>query len=1012
MKPVRLVISAFGPYADQTEIDFTQLGSHGLYLITGDTGAGKTTIFDAITFALYGEASGKVRDSGMFRSKYARPEVPTFVELTFSYGGKIYKVNRNPEYQRPKGRGTGMTTQKGDAVLTFPDERHPVTKSRDVTRAVEELIGLDYRQFTQIAMIAQGDFQKLLLAGTVERGEIFRRIFHTELYQEIQLRLKDAVKAKWKDYDEIRRSIAQFLSGVECQGQPEIQTEFEGLKKVKFEGKAGRGLELLEHLLEKEQELLAKLNGDLGTVNEKIQQEDRLLGMIAQNERIRQDLAKNREALEILIPELERARATWEKAHSEAEICQELGEQIRMGKENLEQHRLLEQGERQLVEIQANIQELSVQKENCKVRFKQAEEELGAGRKELEMLQPAGEERARLLHQKQVAESRQKELLQAEMQREKAEKNLKILRLQEQMSGLIELEHFVEKLANDKQMIAQMQEKYRQICNRRDKQRLLYVRTEQQFLDAQAGLLAVHLEEEKPCPVCGSLHHPNPAKLPNQAPDKAAVDLEKEQLGQLDGQVQTMSAQIGHLLENWQMDSVRAREMMEEMYGAEVECAETAGQGQETSGQDQDAYLSKIRADIHALKREVAVPKFTRDEIRQKFHYLEGQHQMLSEQLQGAKRERETLSERLTALAAQLSENTAKMARKAEVERQIQNLDALQKQLHAEISQTEIRLAKAASGKEKLEQTIDDCKKKLGGQSAADLELAVESCRNKKQKLEQEEQQAQEHYQTLSRQTAALQSAADALQKQMCEADKLDEAVILERKGQWVQKKTSLENQRSEQFAAYRSNRGIYESAAVRQKELLAVEAEYIWMRSLADTANGGLAGKRKIELETYIQMAYFDRIIRRANLRLMTMSSGQYELKRQEDGESKKEKAGLELNVIDHYNGTERSVKTLSGGESFQASLSLALGLSDEIQSCAGGIRLDTMFVDEGFGSLDEEALQAAMRALQGLAEGDRLVGIISHVSELKERIESKIVVTKCRNRDGVGSRVKVVGE
>ena len=267
-------------------------------------------------------------------------------------------------------------------------------------------------------------------------------------------------------------------------------------------------------------------------------------------------------------------------------------------------------------------------------------------------------------------------------------------------------------------------------------------------------------------------------------------------------------------------------------------------------------------------------------------------------------------------------------------------------------------------------------------------------------------------YQTLSRQTAALQSAADALQKQMCEADKLDEAVILERKGQWVQKKTSLENQRSEQFAAYRSNRGIYESAAVRQKELLAVEAEYIWMRSLADTANGGLAGKRKIELETYIQMAYFDRIIRRANLRLMTMSSGQYELKRQEDGESKKEKAGLELNVIDHYNGTERSVKTLSGGESFQASLSLALGLSDEIQSCAGGIRLDTMFVDEGFGSLDEEALQAAMRALQGLAEGDRLVGIISHVSELKERIESKIVVTKCRNRDGVGSRVKVVGE
>ena len=258
----------------------------------------------------------------------------------------------------------------------------------------------------------------------------------------------------------------------------------------------------------------------------------------------------------------------------------------------------------------------------------------------------------------------------------------------------------------------------------------------------------------------------------------------------------------------------------------------------------------------------------------------------------------------------------------------------------------------------------------------------------------------------------ALQSAADALKRQLQDADEQDEQKIQERKQQWMAQKTELERQRSEQFASYRGNLGIYQSVAAKQTDLVAAEAEYVWMKSLSDTANGTLSGKRKVELETYIQMAYFDRIIRRANLRLMTMSSGQYELKRQEDGESKKEKAGLELNVIDHYNGTERSVKTLSGGESFQASLALALGLSDEIQSCAGGIRLDTMFVDEGCGSLDEESLQAAMRALQGLAEGNRLVGIISHVGELKERIENKIVVTKCRNRDGVGSRVKVVGE
>ena len=192
---------------------------------------------------------------------------------------------------------------------------------------------------------------------------------------------------------------------------------------------------------------------------------------------------------------------------------------------------------------------------------------------------------------------------------------------------------------------------------------------------------------------------------------------------------------------------------------------------------------------------------------------------------------------------------------------------------------------------------------------------------------------------------------------------------------------------------------------------MITAEKEYMWMKNLSDTANGTLNGKRKVELETYIQMTYFDRILRRANLRLMTMSSGQYELKRQEEGENKKEKAGLELNVIDHYNGSERSVKTLSGGESFQASLSLALGLSDEIQSSAGGIRLDAMFVDEGFGSLDEESLNQAMRALNGLTEGNRMVGIISHVSELKERIEKKIVVTKRRGGDGIGSEVEVLG-
>ena len=237
MRPEKLIISAFGPYAGETEVDFEKLGSRGLYLITGDTGAGKTTIFDAITFALYGEASGKVRDAGMFRSKYAKPETPTFVRFTFAYRGGQYTVERRPEYLRPKGRGTGFTTQKAEAQLIYPDDRPPVTKTREVTRAVTELMGVDYQQFTQIAMIAQGDFQKLLLAGTAERSEIFRKIFHTQIYQDIQETLKDAVRVRGKEYEEIRRSISQYLDGIVCSRDDGMASELAQLKKERFQGK-------------------------------------------------------------------------------------------------------------------------------------------------------------------------------------------------------------------------------------------------------------------------------------------------------------------------------------------------------------------------------------------------------------------------------------------------------------------------------------------------------------------------------------------------------------------------------------------------------------------------------------------------------------------------------------------------------------------------------------------------------------------------------------------------------
>ena len=341
MKPVSLTISAFGPYAGEQTIDFERLGSQGLFLITGDTGAGKTTIFDAITFALYGEASGDVRKADMFRSKYAKDDVKTFVRLTFEYANKRYTVERNPEYMRPKGRGTGMTTEKANAALEYPDDREPVTKSREVTRAITELIGLDCRQFTQIAMIAQGDFQKVLFANTEERGKIFRQIFGTDIYRVLQDKLKDAVKKQWKEYDELRRSINQYMEGIVCESDSldeegtRIAEKINLLKKEKFDGRIEEGISLLEELCKAEESALECLQKEKEALDQQIKNMDELSGKVRENADRRRLLEEKQQKLKDLEALLVQAKADMDRAGEEAECCEKLGRTIEEYKQKL-----------------------------------------------------------------------------------------------------------------------------------------------------------------------------------------------------------------------------------------------------------------------------------------------------------------------------------------------------------------------------------------------------------------------------------------------------------------------------------------------------------------------------------------------------------------------------------------------------------------------------------------------------------------------------------------------------
>ncbi|MDO4273583.1 MAG: SbcC/MukB-like Walker B domain-containing protein [Eubacteriales bacterium] len=1435
MKPCELIISAFGPYAGKTEIDFKQLGDQGLYLITGDTGAGKTTIFDAITFALYGEASGEVRESGMFRSKYAKDDVPTFVKLRFLYQGKEYTVTRNPEYQRPKGRGTGFTTQKGDAELVFPDQRQPVTRSKEVTKAVTELIGLDYRQFTQIAMIAQGDFQKLLLAGTAERGEIFRKIFHTGLYQEIQNKLKDAVKDRWKQYDEIRRSINQYLSGAVCTDEPELALELETLKKARFEGKVERGLELLKSIIERDKLSIQELESRNKELEKKIQEEDQLLGKVRQNRLLKSELEKKLGSLEELRPRLESCAALRKEKQVAAADTDRLTALIRQGTESIKKHEELEENrklqrnmgdrieeanekqiqreseilvlredtegkkiqaaallnageertrlayEREKLEnyktglhnllhsmeqleenhrvlskradverakgdsLEQAIQRLNVEIEELKdrdavlvsVRAKKDEllrqksgleqsrrdwtsgksviEKCTAGLSELEdkskdildklaevksrreKLKNSGEEEIECRHRTEELEqkkdtfaelsaelesaqaaakeidSRQKELFTQEKEKEEKyqankEKwmqvktaDLRMARLEQEKSVLTsrkqqlqKMEQWGGELEGLKNALQDKQESYSASSARKAALRDSYQELESLFLDAQAGMLAQHLVKGQECPVCGSVHHPCPAALPEKVPAKRELDKKRKELTQAEAETEQLSADARHLQEQIEKITEELAEeaqgfsgetdtagviaavqgeilrltAREEEWNQEYKAAETDKKQSEDLQvlvEQEERELQEIREKRNQMEQQFAVvvgrqkdissqivramkdmdlgssgsipqilgasvlretaqsldarlekaeilwkeardrhkayeeegrkeeelrdvleglesrkaqlgkeldsmagrcillqkqilselegmqnldknlllhldsgknyaasgvqdelvtavdsavstqeylleeasrsEKSTQEEIEKRERFIKDRKELENKQTQSRQdlqklknsleilenrqneareqmqsslvnkdmtwawdsetvnsltekelRQRavsaeEQLQEELNKIQVLIHMNQQSLDRKSQLEEEIPRQEKLITDLEKEVRQCELLQTRLNTEKEKIEEQIREAEKLLEGRSKEETKAQVQLYGEQKQKLEQDLKLAEQAYQECRTEETALTSAIRTLQCQVEEAGESEEEEIAARKAEWSGLKEEITQKRDEKYTSYKKNSEIYESVSGKQDDMVEVEKEYVWVKALSDTAGGALSGKRKIELETYIQMTYFDRILRRANLRLMTMSSGQYELKRQQDGENKKEKAGLELNVVDHYNGTERSVKTLSGGESFQASLSLALGLSDEIQSYAGGIRLDTMFVDEGFGALDEDALNQAIKALGSLTEGNRMVGIISHVSELKERIEKKIIVTKSRGKDGVGSSVKVVG-
>ena len=979
MRPTELIISAFGPYADEVTLDMASLGDRGLYLITGDTGAGKTTLFDAIAFALYGNASGDSRKPRMLRSKYARPDARTYVEMGFSYSGKEYRVRRNPEYMRTKQRGEGETREKPDAQLHMPDGRL-VTGDKAVTAEVEGLLGLNREQFSQIAMLAQGSFSRLLSGRTEDRGIIFREIFKTKPYQLFQEKLKDRAKGLYGRYADSRKSMEQYAGGVITEGHSE---ELKLRWKEVPQGSLEALLEVLDQLIGADEAQQQGKDRAMALVRDEMAALGMELGKMQGDAAVCRDMAAAVDVLRENMPVLEQAKVRYEREKErQADRDGLIGTVTRM-EENLKTYDRFDSLQENLKACRKETESLEKRLGQAALEERQWKERNDSDEKILESLRQAGEEyQAALTAGERLGE----------------------------YSGRIGL--LAEELAQygqERKKLEAARERYRAAGEESRRADDAYREMYQRFLDNQAGILASRLTEGQPCPVCGSVAHPAPARYLEEGNEAAKdkVDRLKAAAEEKDKAAARLSLEAGRLA-----GSLDTRyERMKQQIDAEVATWKEDGQKR----------IRQAEADAAALASETG-------DVRQGRRYFLEQWELMMGQLKG----------QLERQAAAQKEKIREKKKRKEDKEAVEGRRALGRQSMEEASerkqQAQKMLAESQAKERELESRLKEMESSLPyeNRKAAQAELAEKKAFLAG--LEKAFKEAEESYNRISRRVSDAQARLEALRGRMAEKDAerretageeiaeedrdpakgpdtmlpggMDVRTAMEHLEARMQENrqhqsearerlTGLEQEKSRLHHRLETNRMARERISEQKASMEEIQKEWTWVKALSDTAAGEVGGKEKITLETYAQMAYFERIIARANTRFMVMSGGQYELKRCTE-EDNRGKNGLGLNVIDHYNGTERSVKTLSGGESFQASLSLALGLSDEIQSAAGGIRLDTLFVDEGFGSLDEDTLNLAMKSLGDLAEGRRLVGIISHVGELKERIQHQIVVVK----------------
>ena len=1008
MRPTRLVMNAFGPYRERVDLDFTKFNASSIYLVSGPTGAGKTTIFDGISYALYNKASNSVRDTEMLKSQFSTDEDLCFVELTFEMGTTSYRIKRIPKQKGPGSRGNPINQAR---EVEFYKEEKLLSTGIEADKAIEHLLGLSYEQFRQIVLLPQGEFKKLLLSKSRDKEEIFRNIFGTETIQNFQENLRIKTRDLNKIYEEYGTRLDQSLTNIEVDPADELA---EAIEKTDYE----KILDLLGERIDKGNHALTLKKQEITQFEQLERNNEHWIQQLKEHQALK---SKEKELIEQSadIQILQKALIQNDQA---GEIKREHHKLVELENECVKLTQQLEEKKEKLIHINKELERLLEEQKNSKEEEAQLEE-IREVIKQLEGEKTLFEERDEQSRKLRTAEKEQAE---AKTKIKRLERNVEVYtkdiqRLTTQLEKLsiqridyeekrkewVELEEalrknqqekeFFDKILHLQDTLAQQLKKDQELSGQLHKSQKQYDQARQHYFGNLAGVLAVELVDEEACPVCGSVHHPHPAQLDEKTITKAELAAYEQtknkaqtacaqvmaEIKQTEQQLNEQKALLGHFegeyLEGLKATSNKDQQLKVALQQLQVEvdeleeCISQEGQWRKD--------LEKVQQSSQINELNVQKEKMHEQMLHERMGEITEEIQAIEKKLTYASADEVALKmdekkekiEKIENRAVWIRESLGKQEiKQSQVETSIEMLKEQQAQNEQkEIKQKEIYEKQLE--KHEMDPNYTDYLLEKGVVEA--YQQRIKNYENENSYIRQQLVKVEEELKTYGKDVRTipeLEEELDKIQTLKNEAEIIREKII--------RQTSHLEN-------SYQEIQKNYESS----KEILKPLAIY---KELSEVANGSTNRTNRVSFERYVLSIYFSEILVAANKRFEKMTNHRFELVRREEKTKGGAADGLELNVFDRYSGLQRSVRTLSGGETFKAALSLALGLSDIIQSQQGGVRVDTLFIDEGFGTLDAESLESAIETLMELQESGRLIGIISHVDELKDRIPARILV------------------